>query len=98
MRCDHALYENGIFQGMFYIDYIEERMEEYRQSAEKLAYRIESDEIVLYAAVMYDEASSRIIYADLMTLRISCERLKYLNSRLSHNCRLFFCKRRREDL
>lgn len=98
MRCDYVLYENCIFQGMFCIDYIEERMEEYRQSAKRLTYRIESDEIVLYAAVMYDEASSRIICADLMTLRISYERLKYINSRLSHNCRLFFCKRRREDL
>ena len=98
MRCDHLLFENGLFQGAFSIGYIEERMEVYRQYAESRAYIIDFDEVVMYAAVMYDSASSGILYADLMSLRIPYERLKSLNSRLSSNCRLFFYKSRREDL
>ena len=98
MRYDYVLYEDGIYQGAFPIDYIDERLEIYRKYAEFLSHSIEKDEVVLYGAFLYDELSSGLLYADLMSLRIPYVRFKSLNDQLSQNCRLFFYKSRRDDL
>ena len=62
---------------------------EYEEKAEKLAEKIDWDEAVLYAILLYDSETQACISADFMLYRLDYSRYVKLCGKIAPNCRLF---------
>ena len=68
---DIDLYIDSVYFGFFPIEEIEERFEEYRESAEEYLDELNDDEVIVYAIFKYEKDSEKILYANLMTVRLT---------------------------
>ncbi|MDD6278853.1 MAG: hypothetical protein ACI4JE_04595 [Ruminococcus sp.] len=89
MKNETSLFIDTNYQGFFQNCVIEEYMAEYEEKAEKLAEKIDWDEAVLYAILLYDSETQACISADFMLYRLDYSRYVKLCGKIAPNCRLF---------
>jgi hypothetical protein len=94
---DVDLYIDSVYHGFYPMEYIEERFSEYKQLAEEAVDEIEDDEVIVYAVFKYERDSEKILYANLMTVKMTYQEYTEICLEDKEYRRYFFLKRGREQ-
>lgn len=86
-------YINSVYMGFRRLRKIEDYLREYAQKADILAESADWDEIVLYAILLYEPKTRKLLSADFMTLKMTYKRYIRLFSSLTENCKILFIKK-----
>ena len=97
MDIDIDLYIDSVYNGFFPIEDIEERIEEFRELAEEAAKDANDDEIIVYAVFKYEQDSEKIVYANLMTEKLTYQEYVEICQSDDEYKRYFFIKKNREN-
>lgn len=87
------LYINSVYMGFRRLRKIEDYLREYAKKADILAESADWDEIVLYAILLYEPDTGRLLSADFMTLKMTYKRYIRLFSAMTENCKMLFTKK-----
>lgn len=90
---DVDLYIDSVYCGFYPLEYIENRVAEYRQLAEEAAGEIDDGDVIVYAVFKYENDSEKIIYANLMTAKMTYQEYAEICQSDTEYRRYFFIRK-----
>ena len=94
---DIDLYIDSVYSGFFTIKDIEKRIQEFRKLAEEAIKDANDDEIIVYAVFKYEKNSEKMVYANLMTEKITYQEYVGICKSDKDYRRYFFIKKDKEN-